>query len=241
MDIYEVVEIIKVLQNDPRINPDELFRVEWAYLPLLDGYHGATPKLLWQRLAEDPAFFCEVIRVVFLSKKEERSAETITEERKNIATNAYRLLSEWRRLPGMREDGSYDGDALKTWVDAVRKECTESGHLEIAMTIIGHVLIYVPANPDGLWIHVSAAEVLNAKDAQDIRDGFRTELYNSRGVHTVDPSGKSEREFATKYREQAEAVESVGYHRPASALRDLANEYDLDAQRISSRGLLDDW
>lgn len=36
----------------------------------------------------------------------------------------------------------------------------------------------------GLWLHHSAATALNAKDANDIRDGFQTELFNSRGVHS---------------------------------------------------------
>ena len=145
MDVYEIVEIIKALQKDRDTNPDDLFQVEWAYLPLLVKDHDASPKLLSRRLADDPNFFCEVIRLVFRSKKEEHPAEQVTEERKNIATHAYRLLSEWRIPPGLGEDRTYDGNALKGWLDAVKKECTETGHLEIAMTKVGHVLIHVPA------------------------------------------------------------------------------------------------
>jgi len=240
MDVYEITEIIKALQTDSKTDPDNLFRVEWAYLPLLDGFHDVTPKLLWQRLANDPAFFCEVIQVAFRSKKENRSDRGIPDERKKIAINAYRLLSEWHRPPGLQDDGSYDGDALEAWLDAVRKECSESGHLEVAMSIVGHVLIYVPADPDGLWIHRSAAKALNAKDAQNLRDGFQTELYNSRGVHWIDPKGKPEKELAAKYRSQAEAVENAGYQRLSSTLRDLAISYEREAQRITSGGFLDD-
>ena len=239
-DVYDTVEIIKALQNDPRTNTDDLFQVEWAYLPLLDGHHGAMPKLLWRRLADNPAFFCEVIRLVFRSKKEERPAEEVIEKRKNIATNASRLLRGWRTPPGLCEEGSYDGNSLKAWLSAVKKECTETGHLEIAMTMVGHVLIYVPADPDGLWIHHSAAAVLNAKDAGNTCNGFRTELFNSRGVHWVDPTGKPERELATKYREQANAVENAGYYRFASTLRELADTYEREYERMSSKELLND-
>jgi hypothetical protein len=234
MDVYAIIEIIKALQKDCDTNPDNLFEVEWAYLPLLVERRDASPQLLSQRLAEDPRFFCEVIRLVFRSKKEERPAEEVTEERKNLATNAYRLLREWRLPPGLGEDGAYDGNVLKRWLDVVKKECTESGHLEIAMTKVGHVLIHVPAHPDGLWIHCSAAEVLNAKEAQDMRDGFRNELYNSRGGHWVDPTGKAEREHAARYRLQAEAVENAGYHRLATTLRELAELYEREAERVSS-------
>ncbi len=241
MDVYEVVEIIKALQDDPDTNPDDLSKVEWAYLPLLTQYHGASPKLISRRLAEDPGFFCEVIRLVFRSKNEDGPAEDVTEERKNIATNAYRLLSEWRTPPGLCEDGSYDGNALKVWLDAVKKECAETGHLEIAMEMVGQALIHVPADPDGLWIHHSAAAILNAKDAKDMREGFRTALYNSRGVHTVDPTGKPERELAAGCRAKAEAVENAGYYRLASMLRSLADTYDGEAERIKSRSLFEEW
>ncbi|MGE5482864.1 MAG: hypothetical protein ACM3VX_08185, partial [Bacteroidota bacterium] len=240
LDAYEIVEVIKALQNDAGTNPDDLFRVEWAYLPLLDEHNDASPKLLERRLAKDPEFFCEVIRLVFPSKKEERPVEEPTEERKNIATNAYRLLRGWRIPPGLREDGAYDGDALKAWLETVKKECIGTGHLEIAMTMVGHVLVYVPPDPDGLWIHRSAAAALNAKDAEDMRDGFRTELYNSRGVHWVDPTGKPERELAARYRAQAEAVEGAGYARLASTLRELADMYEHEAERVSSRDPFDD-
>jgi hypothetical protein len=48
--------------------------------------------------------------------------------------------------------------------------------LVIALQHIGHVLRYSPPDPDGLWIHHSAAQVLNAKDASEIRKGFEIEL-----------------------------------------------------------------
>lgn len=247
MDSYEVVEIIKALQNAEDTNPDDLLRVEWAYLPLLDRHNAATPKQLGRRLAEEPAFFCEVVRLVFRSRKEGNPAEeptevstevpteVPTEERKDIAANAYRLLSTWQTPPGSRADGSVDGEAFHRWLEAMKKESLETGHLEIAMTMLGHALIHVPADPDGLWIHRSAAAALNAEDAKDMRDGFRTELYNSRGVHWVDPTGAAERGLADQYRRQADAVESAGHHRLATTVRELATLYEDEAERVASR------
>lgn len=240
MDAYETVEIIKALQDDPGTSPDDRFRVEWAYLPLLDRQQDASPRFLEQRLASDPGFFCEVLRLVFRPKKETHATEELSAPAKNIATNAYRLLSEWRTPPGCREDGTYDGDALTVWLNAVKKQCSDTGHLEIAMTMVGHALIHAPSDSDGLWIHRSAAAALNVKDAGDMRAGFGAELFNSRGAHFVDPTGKPERELADKYRAQAEAVEGVGYHRLATTLRELAGSYRREAERVSSRESFDD-
>lgn len=239
MDTYQTVEIIKALQETPGVSPDDLFRVEWAYLPLLDRHNGASPKFLWHRLATEPRFFCEVIRLVFHSRKEERPTEEPTEERKRIASNAYRLLSEWRTPPGCRADGSYDGGALNQWLAEVKMECSETGHLEVAMTMLGHSLIHVPADPDGLWIHRSAAAVLNARDATDMRDGFRMELFNSRGVHGF-TSGRAERDLAAKYLGKADDIEAAGFHRVATTLRELAAGYDREAERDARRDPFDD-
>ena len=240
LDAHEIVEIIKALQDDPSTNTDDLFRVEWAYLPLLDEHNDASPKLLERRLATEPGVFCEVVRLVFRSKEEERPDEEPTEGRKKIAANAYHLLSKWRTPPGCMEDGRYDGDRLAVWLDAVKRECAETGHLEVALTMIGHVLVHVPPDPDGLWIHRSAASALNAKDAERMRAGFRNELYNSRGAHWVDPTGKPERKLAAKCRAQAEAADGAGYPRLAATLRELGDTYAHEAEQVSSRDPFDD-
>lgn len=239
MDAYQTVELIKALQAAQGTSADDLFHIEWAYLPLLDRHSDAAPKLLWQRLATEPAFYCEVIRLVFHSKKEERSTEEPAEERKRVATNAYRLLSEWRSPPGLQGDGTFDGSAFTAWLGAVKQECDVTGHLEVAMTMLGHSLMYVPADPDGLWINRSVAAALNAKDAGDMRDGLRTELFNSRGVHGF-TAGREELELAKKYRTQADSVELAGFHRLATTLKELADSYERDAARESSRSPFED-
>jgi len=92
------------------------------------------------------------------------------------------------------------------------------------------VLRYSPPDPDGLWIHHSAAQVLNAKDASEIRKGFEIELFNSRGAHVVDPQGEPERKLAKLYRKQAEEVELRGYARLAATMNEIAASYDREAE-----------
>lgn len=239
MDIHAIVELIKLLQVDPKTNLNELFEIEWAYLPLLERDRGVYPKYLEKYLATRPEFFSELIRSIFRSKKSETTTEEPTEERKNIASKAYRLLSEWQTPPGSEEDGVFNGDAFTAWLEAVKMECSESGHLEVAMSMAAHALIHAPPDPDGLWIHRSIAAALNAKDAEELRDGFQIELKNSRGMHWVDPSGKPELELANKYHAQAEAVEDAGYQRFAVSLRNLAQSYEREAERVSTRERFD--
>lgn len=233
MDGYYIVEMIKYLQDDPDTNPDELARVEWAYLPLLEGDRGASPKSLENRLASDPGFFCEVIRHVYRSKKEPKSEKKHSEQEKAIAQNAYRLLHEWQTSPGMQPDGSFSREYLMRWLESTTAACIESGHLEVALTHVGQILFHCPPDPDGLWINRAAAEVLNSKDADEIRNGFATAIFNSRGIHFVDPSGKPELELSAKYGERAEEAENAGYQRLAVAMRGLADFYAREAKRIT--------
>ncbi|HCT9738881.1 TPA: hypothetical protein OUD13_003142 [Morganella morganii] len=232
MDGYQIVELIKFLQAEPSVNLDDLFRVEWAYIPLLDRHGGAAPQLLESRLANDPEFFSEVIRLIYRSKKEDQSPKEPIGDSKAIATNAWRLLREWKTPPGSQEDGTFSDERFTEWLQRVKEVCTESGHLEVALINIGEVLIHTPPAPDGLWIHRAVAAALNDREADDMRNGFRTGTYNSRGVHWVDPTGKQERELAEQFRNKAEEIENAGFQRFAVTLRGLADGYDREAERI---------
>ena len=94
-------------------------------------------------------------------------------------------------------------------------------------------MIHAQSDPDGLWIRRAVAAALNDREADDMRDGFRTGTYNSRGVYWVDPTGKPEKELAEQFRSKAEEVENAGFQRFAVTLRGLADNYDREAKRIA--------
>jgi len=232
MNAYHIVEIIKALQDDSSITSDDLFHIEWAYLSLLSWDYGATPKYLEKRLSTDSKFFCEVISLVYRSKNITKTEQEPTEEKKAIATNAWRLLHEWRTPPGIQDNRSFNGAYFDEWLKETWKMCSKTGHLEVALLHIGQVLFFCPADPSGLWINKAAAEALNGKGAEEMRNGFCSAIFNSRGVHWVDPTGKPEKDLAKKYRQQADDIESEGFQRFAASLRGVADSYDREADRI---------
>ena len=93
MDAHHVTEIIKMLQDDPQINEDELFNIEWAYLPLLNRHSNTEPKLLEKHLSQKPELFIEAIQLIYRSKNQTKEQEP-DETRNNIALNAWKLLHE---------------------------------------------------------------------------------------------------------------------------------------------------
>ena len=152
-----------------------------------------------------------------------------------MASQGYRLLREWNCPPGLRSDGTLDAARLAGWLDAVIAECSRTGHLKVATTVVGRVLWHAPADPSGLWIDRNVAALLNAQDAKELRDGFWSEMFESRGVHYADPNGEAERELAKKYRGDARAVRSEGFHRLAERIESLADGYDREADQIIAR------
>jgi hypothetical protein len=81
-----------------------------------------------------------------------------------------------------------------------------------------------------LWIHRSIAKALDAKDAADMRSGFTIEYFNKRGVHTFS-EGKQELAIANDLHKKADSLEETGFTRFATAIRELARNYERDAER----------
>lgn len=240
MSNYDTVELIKHLQGSATTDKDALFRIEWNFLPWLDRFSSGSPVTLENRLATDPTFFAEAIGLVYRSKNvSEEDHEEYDEHKKHLARNAYKLLDEWGRCPGRQSDGSFSAEAFNGWLNEARRLTEESGHTEVAQIQIGHVLTCAPPDPDGLWIHNAVAAALNFRDTGEMRSGFTTQLFNDRGVHGFS-HGKEERELADDNRKKAEALDSKGYTRFATAMREFAEQYERQAEREAKREPFED-
>lgn len=238
IESYDITKIIKALQLNVLTDPDKLFRVEWAFLAFLERPNGVSPITLENRLSSDPSFFCELIQLMYRSRNS-NDQEELPKQSRDMASNAYRLLGTWKVVPGSQIGTAFDSDLFREWLRNVEESTQESGHYNIAMSHLGQVLVYAPAEENGLWIHPDIAEAMNSRDRSSLRNGYSTGIYNSRGAYTVDPEGKPERALAVKYRQRAEDVENAGYQRLATTLRSIAERYDQDADRIiSNDGLL---
>jgi len=231
IDLDQATEIIKNLQSNSAVNPDDLFNVEWAYLDMLHIQTDFSPKTLEQKLASDPKFFHEMICCAFRPRNANREPIRLTEKQEAMSPNANRLLFYWKTPPGVQPDGKFSKAKFTSWLEEALKLCTESDRLGAAQSSIGKVLMYSPEDPNGLWIHRTIAEVLNRPDTETMRSSFSSNFFNSRGFHCIDPEGKSERELAAKYRDMADKVENEGFQRLCTTFRGLAEQYDRDAER----------
>lgn len=233
---------------------DRLARLEWAYLPAFE-FEPAPPTLA-RYLAENPAFFVDVVCRVFKpgdedeldaqgEEGEDRAPgidaeveEELDEQAIEIARNGYRLLSEWRTLPGRGGD-TVDGKVLRQWVDETRARLREERRLHVGDNFIGKLLAASPPDPDGAWPCRAVRDLLETIGSEQIERGFATEIFNSLGVTSrgILDGGDQERDRSSVYHEQAKRFVD-GWPKTAALLRDaadtferLARDHDADAER----------
>jgi len=230
MSNYDTEELIKALQADPNTPEDDLFKVEWFYVQLLDDLHGNKPVILQKKLATEPPFFAQLMRLMYKPDDASEDYPTPSEADSKLATNAWRLLQNWKLPPGLK-DGVFNAVEFINWVDAVKTQAKIDKRYVITMQEVGKVFLYFPENDNSLWLPKEVAEVIDGKDAEHIRTGYALGIYNSRGVHTVDPEGKPELALAEKWEDRAKIAEHEGYPRFGAKLREVAESYRREAQR----------
>jgi hypothetical protein len=236
---YELMGLVRALERSdlPR---ERVAALEWAYLPAFG--IDSSPVALSEMLSRDPNFFVDLIRRMYRPRRDggdddtgdaEQEEAADEEQRAAFATNAYRLLSDWKTVPGLRDDGSVDAATLGAWVTDARAKLEESGHLEIGDSHIGRVFAHGPPDPGGARPCEPIRALLEKLQSPAIEDGLRVELYNSRGPTSrgVFDGGDQERIVAAAYAEQAETF-ADRWPRTASVLRDLAESYEREARRL---------
>jgi transcriptional regulator with XRE-family HTH domain len=228
---FYVEQLFLRLDKDSDFNRDELGRLEWAYLKLLDD-SSRPPASLHHRLSSEPAFFCEVISVVYGAKDtpQEELSDEDRERQKNVASNAYTLLHSWHEIPGTVAN-SVRYELLEKWVREAQKLCDDAGRVEIAEEKIGEVLVHALEDEDGTWPCVSVRRLIEAMRNSHIENGFYIGTLNNRGVTSrgVLDGGELERQEAKRYRSFAKAVR-LQWPRTAAVLERIALSYDATAK-----------
>ena len=233
-DKYEIQELIKYLQNSQDTDTNRLAKLEWAYLGLLDEYSGSSPVTLEKSLQQNAEFFCQLIQMIFRSDKEpEDNKQAVTEQDKARVHQAYMLLTQWKRMPGMSDAGVINEQELMDWVNIARELCNESGHLAVCDERIGEVLAMEPEDNDE-WPSIPVRDIIDEIDSDDLARGFRIGIYNKNGSVPFEGGGLREKELARKYHQFASQCE-MEWPITASSLRRVAKDYEEEAKREDER------
>lgn len=231
---YDIEELLNTLVKAEGFDRDRVALLEWALLP---AGGRRSPKVLHQKLAEDPAFFAAVVSWM-CGRKDEDSTEPLPDE---LSSRAYRLLHSWRQVPGSLSDGNIDGAALKQWVAEARQALEERDLLGIGDQKLGEALSGSPAGSDGAWPHEAVREVIEEVRSDDVETGIALGKFNSRGVisRSIEKGGDDERSLAREYSKHAETVRNGPWPRTAALLDGMATDYRAHGRHEDRRTELD--
>ena len=225
---YHVASLLKHLVESDGASREELFRLEWLWLPLVE--HEYQPSVLFQELGENPEHFVEMLCFLFRGDDEENVPPSEIEVLR--ARHAGQVLGAWHQLPGTRADGSIDKDQLRSWVTKARELLRERKRKAIGDERIGAVLAECPVGADGYWPHEAVRDVIEGlNDVSHIQTGFRVGRYNQRGVMWRDPEtgGAAERAIGERYAAAATALRTR-WPTTARFLESLARSYEEDGK-----------
>jgi transcriptional regulator with XRE-family HTH domain len=230
---YYVTEAFDLLEERNDVARSTLATLEWRFLSVLE-HSRRAPTILILALAEEPSLFIQLLKALF--KPSEASgvvdAEPQDSDRSRaLATQAYRLLELWNRLPGTRGDGTIDGAVLESWIKEARVLAKAAGREEQADRQIGRVLSAAPLGTDGVWPAEQVREVLDLFRSKAMIEGFASGRLGRRGVTTRLPreGGALERAEAAGYRAWAQAT-SFDFPHTSKVLERLAEEYERQAR-----------
>jgi hypothetical protein len=224
-----VGELLDILSSSSGLEENRVAKLEWALLPVL-GRQERNPRLLHRELGRNPDFFAEIITWIYRAEGDE--PRDVSEEDQARARLAHELLESWRTVPGTTDDGTVDGDILRSWVRRAREVTAASGRAVVAEHMIGQVLSGSPRGSDGSWPHPAVRDVIEECASIELERGIEIGLYNSRGVvqRSLTEGGSQERQLAEQYSGSANAV-GDRWPRTAAMLRRIAEAYRADAKR----------
>lgn len=230
---HELRRAFEILDGRSDVSHEEMAHLEFLYLSAFEHEKRGIPHLERQ-IAETTALFVQAVGLTYKRKGgdvEDPPEWNIADEkaRGNVATQAYRLLHNIRRIPGTQPDGTVDRVALKAWVTEVRSLCKGYGRTDVCDSAIGELLSKSVAGDDGIWPIPEIRDVLEEIGTQRIADAMAIGLYNQRGAHWRDVGGRQERELATKYRGWSVQT-AVEWPFTARLLERIAKSYDHDAE-----------
>ena len=217
------------LGEDPNVEQARVAGLEWGFLTVFEA-RGRAPRFLQRELQRNPAFFVEVLSIVY--RGESDAPRELSENDQARWRNAYHLLNAWRTLPGTESDGTIDVPTLLAWVQQARSLADGGGRADIADQVIGQVLSGAPADVDGTWPVRPVRDLIEEIASTELEQGITIGAFNSRGVVSqgIYDGGSQDLGLAERYRHDAENV-AAEHPRTAAMLRRMADSYGRDARR----------
>ena len=222
---YKVAELLAWLERaEP--TPPELPMLEFQYFDFVPNHEPSNA--LYEYLGSDSDYFVQLLLGVF-SVGSNKHFEEIHSSYKQ---RCFSVLYQWKRLPGLHDDGTVDGAYLASWVDGARRRLRDNGGERDYDGCIGEVLASSPDGMDGMWPAEVVRDLVESLRNPKLERGLFRGRLNRRGVaiRGVYEGGTQETGLATRYRTHARKMDAR-WPRTAALLRVLAEDCESEADR----------
>ncbi len=228
---YDVIKAIEFIQDQAELSIERMAQVEFSYLTVF--HEEFRPRYLNEMVANDPSFFVQLVKWILrprdgVTENRETESKEIWKQRAEAAFNLLRTVSV---LPGSTGP-EIDLGKLNKWVDQARDQLSQVGRREVGDVQIGEYLARCKEGIDGIWPHEAVRAVIERARSAELDRGILISRLNSRGMTSRLPfdGGRQEGALAAKYEDDAHKLE-LTYTRTASILRNLADDYEREAER----------
>lgn len=241
---YHLEKLLDEMQGRADIEPPQKIRLEWLYMPILGGHSSSRkPVNLHQEMANSPAFFVEILSMLYRPKNQLELPENIDASMRDMmirrAESARKLLNSWRVLPGQNDNNEIDRDYLHNWVKEVRELAAKADRTDMADVQIGMLLARFPEKTE-IWPPEPISSLIEDLDNDYIRRNFITQVFNNHGSSSRGPfdGGNIERRLASRFNGYAEQHKKE--HPKLSRLfRDLSKRYLARAKQMDDEAARD--
>lgn len=227
----KVAELLAWLERvEP--TPPELPMLEFQYFDFVPNHEPSNA--LYEYLGSNSDHFAQLILGVFLidSNKDFEEIHSVYKQR------CFSVLYQWKRLPGVHDDGTVDGAYLASWVDGARQLLRAEGGERDYDGQIGQILASSPEGTDGMWPAEAVRDLIESLKNPKMESGLVMGRLNRRGfaaavvpvVPVVYEGDAQETDLAVRYLAHAREM-NTRWPRTAAILRALAKDCEQEAVR----------
>tara|TARA_R110002167_G_scaffold13849_6_gene56834 strand:+ start:8424 stop:12218 length:3795 start_codon:yes stop_codon:yes gene_type:complete len=234
---HEVERIFEELDKRDDVQSSKLIQLEWYYLALLDSYGShRNPKNLEEELTNNPSFFIEVLKWLYLPKDKElleKEREGVSDDiMKSRGKQSYHLLNAWKKIPGMKEDNFINKNELLNWINTARKLAKEVDRLDVADAEIGKLLAQYPENVSE-WPQETIFQIIEEINTESLKRNYSSAMFNKRSFSSraAFAGGDIERDKAAYFQKLADEF-NIQYPNVAEIFMTMAKSYLHDAKQM---------
>jgi hypothetical protein len=211
LEPHEITSLFKEIGKREDKNNETLLKLEWHYLTILNSYaSGYKPKLLYNELSENPEFFVDVLKWIYMpsdDKNIEPEHNSLPKETlQNFARQGYELLDNFKNIPGVRSDNTIDHFEINQWINQVRELAQKADRIEAADKHIGRLLAYFSEENKDCWPPDEISQIIERINTASLRDNFSVTVTNKRGFTSRSPfeGGNIEKNNAAHFQKLAD-------------------------------------